>query len=78
MASHTIYWGCLSQSATHVFKTWEDFGESIRFWFTPDLFSAFNGEYWEDWIGELKLGIWVACCFGCVYGEAFLIEKIIG
>ncbi len=61
-----------------IFKTWENFGESIRFWFTPDLFSAFNGEYWDDWIGELKLGAWIACCYGCVYAEAHLVGKLLG
>lgn len=59
------------------FRDWGGFWESIRFWFTPDLFSAFNGEYWDDWVGELKLGLWIACCAGCVYGEAMLIEKLL-
>ena len=61
-----------------IFKTWEDFGESIRFWLTPDIFSAFNGEYWEDWIGELKLGLWIAFCWGSVFLEGLLIDRIIG
>jgi len=59
-----------------IFKSWDSFWESIMFWLTPDLFSAFNGQYWEDWVGELKLGLWLACCIGCVYGEHMLIEKL--
>ena len=27
-----------------VFKDWEDFWESIRYWLTPDALSAFRGE----------------------------------
>ena len=58
------------------FSDWDDFGEAIRFWFTPDLWSAFRGEYWEDWLAELKLGLFLVACGGCVYGEYVLIHKL--
>jgi hypothetical protein len=61
-----------------IFKDIDDFWESFRFWLTPDIFSAFRGEFWDDWWGELKLGVWIALCGGCVAGEAFLIEKMLG
>jgi hypothetical protein len=58
-----------------VFGTWEDFWEAIRFWFTPDLFSAFMGEFWEDAWAELKLFLFFAACAGCVYGEYSLVQR---
>ncbi len=60
------------------FKGWEDFWESVRFFLTPDIFSLFNGEYWDDWWGEMKLGLWIAACVGCVLAEAHLIAKVLG
>jgi hypothetical protein len=58
-----------------VFGTWEDFWEAVRFWFTPDLFSAFMGEFWEDVWAELKLFVFLAVCAGCVYGEYALVQR---
>ncbi len=33
----------------------EDFFDAIRFWLTPDIISAFRGEYWDDAWEEMKL-----------------------
>lgn len=66
-----VYWGL----GWVMFNSWDEFGEAIRFWITPDLFSAFRGEFVNDWWAELKLGVWASGCMGCVYGEAFLIDK---
>ena len=57
-----------------IFRTWDKFWEAVRFWFTPDLLSALRGEYYEDWVGELKLGLWIALCVGCVWAESALIN----
>ena len=61
-----------------VFNDWDDFLESVRFFLTPDMFSLFNREYWDDRWGEMKLGLWIAACVGCVFAEALLIAKLFG
>ncbi len=44
-----------------LFGDWEEFVECIKFWFTPDIFSLFTGEYLEDRWSELKLVFWLVC-----------------
>ena len=61
-----------------LFRTWQDFWDSIRFWITPDIFSLFRGEFLDDWFAELKLGVWIAACAGCVFGEAYLFDMLSG
>jgi len=39
----------------------EEFIECVKFWFTPDIFSFFFGEYLEDRWSELKLVFWIVC-----------------
>ncbi|WP_037287899.1 hypothetical protein [Saccharibacillus sacchari] len=69
-----------------VFKLWfadeEDFNKSVRYSFTPDLFSLFKGKYIEDRIASAKLSFYIFVClaivgieFGIVYG---LITWIMG
>jgi len=53
------------------FKNGEEFGEAIAFWFTPDIFSAFSGEYWDDVWAEIKLSLLLVCCGAIVYGEHY-------
>jgi len=60
------------------FRTWDDFWEAVRFWLTPDILSAFRGEYWEDSWAEIKLGLWVVCCVCVVLAEAQLIQQVFG
>ena len=52
-----------------------DFGEAIRFWFTPDLFSALKGEYMDDWWNELKLSLWLGLGFAAGFGAFQLLEE---
>ncbi|MDP6470357.1 MAG: hypothetical protein QGI81_05085 [Pseudomonadales bacterium] len=58
-----------------IFGSWGDFWDAVAFWFTPDLISAFRGEYMDDWWGELKLSFFLIACGVCVYGEYLLIAK---
>ena len=51
------------------FKDVSGFWECLRFWFRPDIFSLFKGEWFEDQWSELKLLVWAALATGC---EAFL------
>ncbi len=58
-----------------IFGTWEDFGECLRFWFTPDIFSMLRGEFTEDAWAELKLLYFVVLCVLLVGVQYFLIER---
>ena len=59
-----------------LFKDWNDFKEALLFWFTPDIISAFRGEYFDDMWGEMKLGFWITCCIATVYGESLLLTRL--
>lgn len=61
-----------------IFDDWDDFVDSVRFWFTPDFFSLLRGEYWEDWWAEAKLWTFLALCGGAVFGEYLLIQRMLG
>lgn len=38
-----------------LFGDWEEFVECVRFWFTPELWSALKGEWHDDVWAEIKL-----------------------
>ena len=61
-----------------IFKDSNDFNDSIRYSFTPDLFSLFKGNYWKDRAGEAKLSFLIFCCVIIVVVEFFIINSIIG
>ncbi len=61
-----------------IFKSMEDFNESLRYVFTPDIFSLFRGEYGRDYIGEMKVSLLFVICGGVVYFEYSFIQLIIG
>ena len=42
-----------------LFETREEFLNCVRFWFTPDITSAFRGEDFDDHWAEFKLLIWL-------------------
>lgn len=42
----------------------DEFYRCIKFWLKPDIFSMFNGEYFEDSWAEFKLGAWGAVGIG--------------
>ncbi len=58
------------------FEDWQGFCEAIRFWLTPEIISAFRGEYWEDVFSELKLFVYLICCALIVFAEYQLIMRI--
>ena len=43
-----------------IFGGLDEFLQCVKFWFTPDIISLFRGEYTEDWLSEMKLGLWLA------------------
>lgn len=59
-----------------IFRDSDDFNESIKYSFRPDLFSLFKGEYFKDQIGEFKLGIFIFACIFTVVIEFLAIKTI--
>jgi len=50
------------------FDSKEDLFEAIRYWFTPDIISMFQGRAVEDFFGELKLFLWIGATALGAYG----------
>jgi hypothetical protein len=56
-----------------LFGSWDDFLDAVRFWFTPEILSAFRGEFTDDLWAEFKLWVWATACIGLVGMELFLL-----
>ena len=56
----------------------EEFIDCVKFWFTPDIFSLFFGEYFEDRWSEMKLGLWIFCGGMAGTGVHFGLTKLFG
>lgn len=52
----------------YFFKDRDDFIECVKFWLTPDIISAFRGEYFDDYWAEFKLLIWGGISAAMTYG----------
>lgn len=61
-----------------IFRDSDDFRESVKYSFTPDLFSLFRGRYWKDQIGEAKLSFFIIACIAAVAFEYLIIKSVIG
>lgn len=60
-----------------MFSDMDDFNESLRYSFTPDVFSLFRGEYWKDQVGEFKLGFFIILCIIATAVEYWIINGIV-
>ncbi len=60
-----------------IFRDREDINNSIKYSFTPDLFSFFKGEYWKDRVSEAKLTAFIFSCVVVVVVELLIIKWII-
>lgn len=60
-----------------IFKDSKDINNSIRYSFTPDLFSLFKGNYLKDKIGEAKLSLFIFSCVLVVLIEFFIVNGVI-
>lgn len=58
------------------FESMEDFNESMRFVFTPDLISLFRREYINDWYGEMKVSFFLLTCVFIVFLQYFILSRI--
>jgi hypothetical protein len=55
----------------------EGFGEAIRYWFIPDLYSYLKNRYIEDIWAELRLGVLLAIAAGCVVIEYMMVTSFL-
>jgi len=60
-----------------IFRDRDDFNESVRYSFTPDIISLFSGKYWKDRAGEFKLGIFITLCIIATIVEYQIVYGII-
>lgn len=61
-----------------MFRSMDDFNESLKYVFTPDIFSLFRGEYMRDYFGELKVSFFVGICGLIVFLEYICVQFVIG
>lgn len=80
--SYIIFGGLVvANIPVYVFLGWvlfddlQGFIDSLRFFITPDILSAFRDEYFSDLWAEIKLGVLVSISAGCVYGEYALVQE---
>ena len=52
-----------------LFRDSDELFDAIIYWFTPGMWSWFDGELRDDMWAEFKLGVYLAVCSGCVYLE---------
>ena len=50
-----------------IFGSAGNFWDCLKFWIKPDFISMFQGEWMEDFVAELKLGLWFAAGIGSGY-----------
>jgi hypothetical protein len=60
-----------------IFRDRDDFNESIRYSFTPNIISLFRGQYWKDRVGEYKLGMFIILCIVATVMEYGIINLIL-
>jgi hypothetical protein len=60
-----------------LYRDAQEFVDALVFWFKPDLWSALNGEYWDDVWAEMKLGLFLTACSGTVMLEAWLVTTYV-
>lgn len=58
-----------------IFSDTDDFSESLRYSFTPNIFSLFRGEYWKDRVGEFKLSYFIILCIIATVIEYEIINR---
>ncbi|KPV56338.1 hypothetical protein QJ48_28280 [Paenibacillus sp. A3] len=61
-----------------IFSNPEDFDESVKYSFTPNLISFFRGKYWQDKWGTFKLRMYILLCLAVVALEYMLLSEAIG
>lgn len=60
-----------------IFRDKDDFNESVKFLFIPDIISLFRGEYMRDRIAELKFGFFMILCIITTVIEYNIVDYVI-
>jgi hypothetical protein len=58
-------------------EKFESLGETIRFLFTPDLYSLFTGRFWDDGYATTKFNVFLLLCFGWVAAITEMLAKYV-
>ena len=58
-----------------IFGSLDEFTECIGYWFTPDAWSFLNGDYWEDFMAELKIALWLVPSIAVGFGLHHLVGQ---
>ena len=61
----------------NIFNDADDFSDSLRYSFTPNIISLFRGEYWKDRIGEFKLIFFIIICILATAIEYSIVSAIL-
>lgn len=56
-----------------IFDDIDGFGDCVRFWLTPDIWSWMQGEGYDDWWAEMKLFAWLLLGGGAGFGVFSLL-----
>ncbi|HEX8988358.1 MAG TPA: hypothetical protein VF816_10380 [Rhodocyclaceae bacterium] len=68
-------WPVYRELVRALFGGRDGFGEAIRYWFIPDLYSFLVNKYFDDMWAEFRLWLWLALCVGCVITEYVVIAN---
>lgn len=60
-----------------LFEDSDDFSESVKYSFIPDLFSLFRGEYIKDRVSEFKLGVFIFLCIFTIGLEISMVKGLL-
>lgn len=62
VANTPVYW----LIGYALFNSWDDFLESVKYVFTPDILSMLRGEWEYDHWGTIRVAAWVLLSIGAV------------
>lgn len=54
----------------------DDYNETVRHTFTPNIISLFRGEYWKDKLNTTRLQFFIMICVGIVVLEYLVLNKV--
>jgi hypothetical protein len=60
-----------------IFRNTDDFQNSVRYSFTPNIISLFRGEYWKDRVAEFKLVVFIGLCIITTVLEYVIINGLL-
>jgi len=55
----------------------DEYSESVRYTFTPNIVSFFRGEYWKDRFATARLNFFILACVIVIFVEYLIVSKIV-